>query len=43
MEIVFDFRKITDSLNSAERKPHNDLSFALGVCFWIFNEEQNDD
>jgi len=30
MEIVFDFDKNKDSLNSAERKPHNDLSFNRG-------------
>jgi hypothetical protein len=33
MEIVFDFRKIMDSLKSAERKPHNDLSLAVGDAF----------
>jgi hypothetical protein len=31
MEIVFDFGKIIDSLNSAERKLHNDLSLASGA------------
>lgn len=31
MEIVFDFEKNIDSLNSAERKLPNDLSLALGA------------
>lgn len=43
MEIVFDFKKIIDSLIFAERKPNNDLSRALGNCFWIFEEEQHND
>jgi len=43
MEIVFDFGKNIDSLNSAERKLPNDLSFASGAAFWIFDEEQSND
>ena len=43
MEIVFDFRKIIDSLNSAERKLSKDLSLALDECIGIFDEEQRND
>jgi hypothetical protein len=39
MENVGDIVKIIESHKSPEQKPNNDLSHALGNCFWIFEEE----